>query len=515
MMHSSAYLQRFRLSALSVLVGLATFSTGCTNLNQSRADLRNTSANTPPSDTARPGLPLFHDARPMEWSLTLSVQALVEQGKSQRNPDPSGNILPNPPAPGRLVIRFTDEQGGEETHDVNIEARGNTSLDVCSFPKYNILLAKAPESGMLSGMKKIRVGSHCPVSAEDPHGRIGGDVAVWREALAYAFYRAIEPERAFLSRVVQVNYKDSTSGQSNSHPALLIETDGQYLARTESKEHEFLWTGEPLSADYYRALEDWKYDIPKQLDSKKALLVEMFQILIANRDYGWLGGAALSMERRSPFDWWNVLLEKGNDEKLIAVPKDFDLAGIVSGHTKNVQLLGAGSPLPGTDSLQTLAIRHANRLRQVYSLADISSALGVYSAKKAELEGLILKTLPDSDTTGKTLARTALATFYSAMESSLNTAAYLSHSNFLMTIPLRTAADVTSPENNKCSKVHNLFPVEILETQGDFVRVKVPSSACEISPSGGTSTAITSSDFVQEGWLEARWVNTQPVPPSR
>jgi hypothetical protein len=125
-----------------------------------------------------------------------------------------------------------------------------------------------------------------------------GDEYVIREWLVYKLYNLVTPE-SFRARLVRVGFDDTKTGK-NSDPfyAILLEEEDQMARKNNA-----------ISINHKMR--------PAQLDTARFLNMAVFQFLIGNTDW--------SVEYLQNIK----LIQPDSNERPIAVPYDFDHAGIV------------------------------------------------------------------------------------------------------------------------------------------------------------------------------------------
>lgn len=187
---------------------------------------------------------------------------------------------------------------GDQVLPAQVRVRGNSRLRVCKFPPLRVRFSEDVETGPFAGQRELKLVTHCTSSAV-------GDNYVLKE---YAAYKILEllTSAAYQVRLAKIDYVDSAKPDSPilERSAFFLESN-EALAVRLGPEQEI--TGVRLS----------------QLNAAQASLVYIYQYMIGNTDW------ALAPSIGEKLCCHNIrLFESGN--KLLAVPYDFDLSGLVS-----------------------------------------------------------------------------------------------------------------------------------------------------------------------------------------
>lgn len=231
--------------------------------------------------------PLFDD----EAILTLTIEAPMREIIRKRLG----------PSEYDAVVRYTDSSGKENVLHGRLTSRGNTRLEACDFPPLRLILDKNETAGtVFEGQKRLKMVTQCNKTRD-------GEKWLLQEFGIYRAYNAVS-DYSYRVRRLDVTYVDSNSSRWNrTQPAFFIESSGELAKR--------------LRLDSIRppAIEAGQYN---QAELTTNLL---FQLLIANTDFsvkrGPTGEGCCHNGR--------VLTEPGQQKNWIAVPYDFDQAGII------------------------------------------------------------------------------------------------------------------------------------------------------------------------------------------
>jgi len=235
-----------------------------------------------------PVRPLFTDAA----TLTLTIEGPLRrlQRERRRRPDLEG------------VVRYQDAAGDEVVLGVELTARGNSRLDLCSFPPLWLNFRRGQLEGtVFAGQNRIKLVSLC--RRDDSH----------RDYLAqeYQVYRAFNAltDKSFRVRWVSVEYVDTEAARGRSYvePAFFIEEDWEVAERNG------------MEVVKVTGLE------PAQLDPRETTLLSLFQFLIGNTDYSPRAGPGEEACCHNT----KLIGYAGRDMDRVALPYDFDQTGLV------------------------------------------------------------------------------------------------------------------------------------------------------------------------------------------
>ena len=200
-------------------------------------------------------------------------------------------------------LTYTDESGTPVTLDITVERRGIKRQEACTFPPIRLRFDKEQVKGtMFRGQDALKMVTHCERSSKY-------DQYYVLEMLSYRMYNLIT-DYSFRVRPMQATYVDSDKDKtSDVRFAFLIEDDSDVAKRNGMKKIKV-----PQIS-------------PRKLDPVVNSEVALFQYMIGNVDWASLRG-------HDPEECChNVKLigpdPLGEDDLVIAVPYDFDSAGLV------------------------------------------------------------------------------------------------------------------------------------------------------------------------------------------
>jgi hypothetical protein len=226
--------------------------------------------------------PLFEDSFMLEVTLSGPFGTLIREARQKTD------------------LPFSISTG-EETLAVELRGRGHSRLKVCDFPPLRMTFPKPPPVGsVFTGQDKIKMVTHCRHSAR-------GEQDMLEEYAAYLILNSVT-ELSYRVRLLRARYADRDgvlSSEGESYFAFLIESREEFAARTGVERVSL--KGFPL----------YRHDLPN------AALMYVMQYLLGNTDY---------MMLKADYDekcCHNVELFE-RDSKIVSVPYDFDLAGLVN-----------------------------------------------------------------------------------------------------------------------------------------------------------------------------------------
>lgn len=190
-----------------------------------------------------------------------------------------------------VVMRGTVIDDGLE-FGVDITVRGRYRRRTCTLPPLKLQFDK--QLLKLAGLNThndYKLVTHC---TDDP----AGQEALLREQLAYMLYHTVDPSASFRTKLLTINYVNTTDGSTMTSYAILIEDVDELESRLDAKHCDDCYNA-PL-ASY-----------------NNAERVTLFQTMIGNGDY------STSLIR-------NLKLMRGDNGTLTAVPYDFDYSGMVN-----------------------------------------------------------------------------------------------------------------------------------------------------------------------------------------
>jgi hypothetical protein len=232
------------------------------------------------------GHPLFEDQTQLDVIIEMPMKTIINDAKDK--PKVAG------------VLRYTDA-GSEVVLDVTISTRGNSRLDICSFPPLSVNLKKKQVVGTLfEGQKKIKIVTRC---GKDKYY----ERYLFQEFGIYGGFNVLT-DSSIRARLLSVTYKDSEGKRKdNLQPAFFLESDKEVAER--------------LSME---AIKSPTID-PAQLDSRHASVFALYQYLIANTDWSMLRGR----ESEPCCHNGKVIITPGTTNGWIVLPYDFDQAGLI------------------------------------------------------------------------------------------------------------------------------------------------------------------------------------------
>ena len=237
------------------------------------------------SATAGDADPLFLAQQTLSVEITAPLSTLLSERSET-------GYLPG-------VFSYRDANGAKVDLDIGIRARGNFRRRNCDFPPVTVNFSRSQVAGTLfDGQNKLKMVVHCKITRQY-------EQAVVREYLAYRMLNTLT-DLSFRVRLLQVVWTDSEERTGTIvRSAFLIEDSDRLAARTGLEEIEIEGTGvDALEPDYLN-------------------LVSLFQYLAGNVDFSPIAGSGGECCHN------HAMFENG-DGALVAIPYDFDFAGIVN-----------------------------------------------------------------------------------------------------------------------------------------------------------------------------------------
>lgn len=233
--------------------------------------------------------PLFYD----DSSLALTIEGPFERLTRERYDKPELDG----------VVRYTDADGQEIVLDVGLSPRGNSRLEICSFPPLwlNFRRSQLPDT-VFAGQNRIKLVTLC-------RGRDS-----YRDYLAqeYQVYRAynVLTEHSFRVRWVTIEYVETEGRRpsSTSEAAFLIEEDWEVAERAG------------MAAVKVSSLR------VAQLDSAGAALLFLFQYMIGNTDWSAIAATAGDNCCHNA----KLIGPQDHDAGRLVLPYDFDQIGLIN-----------------------------------------------------------------------------------------------------------------------------------------------------------------------------------------
>jgi hypothetical protein len=237
-------------------------------------------------------VPLFESSEPVEFTLEFSLKEL----RGQRVPNEPYDVL------GKAIW-----QGHEIELEVRARGHNRRRKATCKFPPYRInFKRKQTEGTVFEGINKIKVVSHCR------EGWTSFDPYIHREYLTYQTYRLIT-DHSFRVRLARIHYVDADSGEpALTATAFFIEPMDVLEERLQARE-----------------VKD-RYITPSRYEPADLALAEFFQFFVGNSDFSYFASDSECCHN-------GKAMAPDDGGKLIPIPYDYDMAGIVNAPYAHVQ----------------------------------------------------------------------------------------------------------------------------------------------------------------------------------
>jgi hypothetical protein len=229
--------------------------------------------------------PLFRDDAPLSVVVTAPLSTLLRA--RPEDPELAGTFT------------YKEADGTMVDLDMQIRGRGKFRFRICDFPLLRLNFKKSQVKGTLfENQDKLKMVVHCKDSRRY-------EQTVLREYLAYRLLNALT-DLSFRVRLLQVTYVDTDERRPRMvRSAFFIEHEKRLAARIHREEAE-------IQQAEISAIR------PDHLN-----LTAMFQFLIGNTDF------SPNLGSNNECCHNHVMFGDG-DKLLLAVPYDFDLAGLVN-----------------------------------------------------------------------------------------------------------------------------------------------------------------------------------------
>jgi hypothetical protein len=231
--------------------------------------------------------PLFQSSEPLRITLRTDIEWLIDERDDSIEVD------------GTVTV--ADADGSEVTLPVEVRARGDFRRDRrnCNFPPLRLDFPRDETAGTaFEGEDQLKLVTPCHDDRDD-YQRY-----VYDEYLAYRVLNLLTPY-SFRVRLIQITYEDVEGDyDTRTKIGFLIESDERMAERNR--------------ATYVEA-EGMR---PQYADGGHAVIVDVFSYMIGNLDW-------------STVLFHNAVLIRTEDARFLAVPYDFDFAGVVNARYAN------------------------------------------------------------------------------------------------------------------------------------------------------------------------------------
>jgi hypothetical protein len=300
------------------------------------ATLAFASASGAESADSKDPAPLFRNNDVLEVTITAPIRLIMRDRSDSE--DTQGTLT------------YEDPEAGETTLDIGIRTRGRfrRQADVCPFAPLRLNFRKT-KGTLFAKSNKLKLVTHC---------RSGSNVytqIILKEYLAYRILNTLT-DNSFRVRLLRVTYVDSSNGKEvDTNYAFLIEHRNQLAKRIG------------------REVSSAERTVVSALDGPETNISSLFQYMIGNTDFSPIKGVP---GQRCCHNY--VLLEK-EDDKLLSVPYDFDVTGIVDApyavpnprfRLRNVKQRLYRGRCANNEYLETTMQLFTDRRNAIYGLLD-------------------------------------------------------------------------------------------------------------------------------------------------
>ena len=260
------------------------------------------------------------------------------------------------------TLTYEDPEAGETTLEIGIRTRGRfrRQTDVCPFAPLRLNFRKT-KGTLFAKSNKLKLVTHC---------RSGSKIytqTILKEYLAYRILNTLT-DASFRVRLLRVTYVDNSNGKVvDSNYAFLIEHRNQLAKR--------------IGREVSRA----ENTTVSALDGRETNIGSVFQYLIGNTDFSPIKGVP-----GEPC-CHNYVLLKSDEDKMLSIPYDFDVTGIVDApyavpnprfHLRNVKQRLYRGRCDNNEHLEATLQLFRDRREAIYALPDTVPDLSSTSMRK-------------------------------------------------------------------------------------------------------------------------------------
>jgi hypothetical protein len=399
------------------------------------------------------------------------------------------------------TLRYNDGSRDVTIENVSVGLRGHTSKreGECAFPKLKVQLpANSADHGtLLSGLRSLKIGTHCGDAAADTvtkeFGRLANERSPLREAFVYRLLDAVGVP-ALKARAARITYvfTDAGDGRSAAQAAHPVVRNGLLLEDSDAAVKRL---GGERELDV-KAFTDAR----AMFSTADTARLAFAEAMIGNFDWclKMFPHDAYRCDARHPL--WNIVAAATADGHARPLIYDFDIAGIVVGrHSwfKNAFNEAFVASRSHTD-IEVLA--QVQRTRTLFTRADLDATRSEFLKRKAHAYQA-LENAP-LDSAGKRLAQEYLDSFYKAIEADQGfyrpvvvTAGTKLYANEHRAIACASRADIPvgTPVSEPLQKKGTLIQVVVLDALWNWAE-RAPCAAVQQAPMWIDASAV-SSDF--------------------
>lgn len=234
------------------------------------------------------GTPLFESSEPIRMTITAPMRELIRKRKSKPRYE--------------ALLQFEDTNGVMQEMTVGLKPRGNSRLDMCSFPPLRLTIDADQAAGtVFENQHHLKMVTQCKTT---------GSAADWLQ-LEYGIYLAYNQvtDYSYRARRIDVTFHDTESERwERVQSAFLIEPTEKAAAR--------------LQREVVRPPQTKANQLNKQETANNVL----FQFLVGNTDFaikrGPSGEGCCHNNR--------LIAAAGSQSDWIALPYDFDQSGLIN-----------------------------------------------------------------------------------------------------------------------------------------------------------------------------------------
>jgi hypothetical protein len=223
----------------------------------------------------------FYRDAVIDMTLEVDIDSLIEL-KNSKTEHPA-------------LLRYTDNDGHDVEHAIEVEARGKYRRRICEIPPFMLEFSKSKLKAQgLENHRKLKLVTHC--YEEDLEEAIQD---LLKEFLVYKIFNILS-DKSYRTQLVNLTYINTRDNSHLPRLAIILESTAEL--------------GERLNGE-----SETIYSIDKdRLDASQYNTVAMFQYMISNTDW----------HLTSPRNVKTFVSE--STQKVTVVPYDFDFAGLIN-----------------------------------------------------------------------------------------------------------------------------------------------------------------------------------------
>jgi hypothetical protein len=282
---------------------------------------------------------------------------------------------------------------GQLTRQVEIQVRGNSSLQECSFPKLKVKMPRETSTGTIfEGAHKFKIGTHCgDDSGPGTIGRLRHENSAHREAFVYTLLGIVGID-GMATRPARITYKDTDQSTSITRDAFVLENPelfGERLGGKTMEEQEAMTSAQV-----------------ERMDRTRIAAIHLFEALAGNWDW------KINLGSGPGGRVWNIEVVTFTNADPLPVPHDFDLSSMVTGAPLTDDDLPEDL-WPERPVLERQAAHYLSGASGKFKAANLSAAVAMFEGKHDSMIDALGDT--DIDTEGVENIKAHIDAFYATL----------------------------------------------------------------------------------------------------